>query len=1034
MKELKIKGTHKFYDYYEKENDTNRLAILMIIFAFVLCPPFAFVFKWAGSPPIYFYVVFSATFIFPLLLLLEKFVPFLKNRLPILYFIYFNLLTFFVINDLAENNFNLFDFAYFIGLFSLLNFAIQRFYYSLIYFINTFILVLFSFYFLGNSTNENFTPLFTLFSCIGVFYLFIYRSRNKMINSIEDHNKYLKRIVNNIGNGIVLFQIRGNFINVVDFNQLTIQILNKEDIDGIENVFSNLFDSDDINNLINLNDDSSFIKEVSIQEEQYLEIKFTKIELKNGSYYIATFQDVTEKKKENLIISENEKKYKNLFIRNQTGIFTLNIDGNIIDCNPAFLDIFKKDDFKEIKFFPDVEEWNSIKKELLLNEKIINYNKSYQDDLDNVFYLLFRFYYDFEKNQIEGNVIDTTEITINTEALKEKENLYRLIYEESNDSILLLDDDRIIQINQKGLELLGKNQDEIIEKSFWDFTYNQSPDLKKQYDNLFKSIKEKKQAKFNWFFVKENNYIEAQVSIVALSSGGKSTYQCVIRDETERNLAFKSLENSKKTFESIIENTPEGFIILKNNKCLYVNKEFFKIFNIESVPPEHIEFDESFFGLNYPKFLKLLKEHEEDKLIKQKQLKFFINSKSVEIDLTIVSIIFNNEEAILLILKDVSFQVKLSKEVLRAEIAEETNKRLEKEIEDRKSAELKLESEYLRTKAIFDSSQNTLLITLNPNLKFSSFNQQSKVYFDYQTKKSLELNLDFEKFFDQIISPIKLRYFRYLVSGLRKGKSYQLELKMINIYNEKIWLEIYLNPIKDVFGNVTELSIVAHDITVKKKYEKDILKSLKEKEVLLKEVHHRVKNNLQIISSILNLQSSYIDDEKVLTILEESRHRIRSMAIIHENLYQTTNFSSINFKNYSRELVRNLISSYQYNSNLDLTLVEDVELVELSLDQAIPCGLIINELITNSMKYAFQNTNQNQSKGSIFLELKEKNNRISLIVGDNGVGLPKNFDIKNSETLGLQLVITLVEQLDGDIKIENIHGIKYFINFEKQKL
>lgn len=1027
----------EFYEYYEKGDDTNRLTILLLVFAFFLCPLFAFLFKWIGAPLPYFYAIFSASFIFPLILILEKTIPFFNKKIPILYFIYFNFLSFYVIYELGLSGFAYYDFAYFIALFAMLNFAVQRFNFSLIYFINNAIVLLVIFKFYGKEADDHFYSYYLLLICVGVFYLFVYRSRNKMIDTIQDNNKYLKRIVNNLGSGIVLFQLRGNTLNVVDFNHLVKDIFSYNTLHNelendteIEFILSSFFDFEDINNILELNDESVYKKEIYYKETIFIEVKLTKLELKKGSFFIANLLDITTQKKENLLIIENEKKYKNLFIRNQTGIFTLNLDGEIIESNPAFLDIFNKNDFKEIDFFKDKEEWNNLLLDLKLKEKIINYNKEYHDEFENIYHLVFRFYVDYEKNQIEANVLDITEITLSTKALEEKENLYRLIYEESNDSILLLDEDRIVDINQKGIELLAKKYEYIIDKSFWDFSYQQSPELKTKLEAIFEDLNKNKQAKFNWVFSKNNTFIEASVSIVSLTNSKNSLYQCVIRDETERNLTFKSLENSKKTFESIIENTPEGFIIIQNNSTVFVNNEFFRIFSLPNTSADKLVLDEQFFGLNFPKFQNLLSEHFTDKKLKQKQLKFFIKNKPVEIDLTIVSIIFNNDEATLLILKDVSFQNKLSKEKLRAEIAEETNKRLEKEIADKKAAELKLESEYLRTKAIFDSSLNTLLITLDTDLKISSFNQQSKIYFDFHTNKSLNLKLDIENYFDEIISPLKLRYFRYLISGLRKEKSYQFELKFINYYDDKIWLEIYLNPIKDVFGNVTEFSLVAHDITGKKKSEKEIVTSLKEKEVLLKEVHHRVKNNLQIISSILNLQSSYVADEKILTILEESRHRIRSMAIIHENLYQTTNFSSINFKNYSRELIRNLISSYQFKSNLEVSIEEHVEHVELSLDQAIPCGLIINELITNSMKYAFLKT----TKGIIYLDLKEKDNFIYLIVGDNGVGLPKDYDINSSETLGLQLVVTLVEQLDGEIKIENIGGIKYFINFEKQKL
>lgn len=1029
MNDNRENTNHHFYDYYQKGNDSRRLTNILLLFSFFLCPLFAILFKYVGAPNSLFYSTLSATISFPVILFIEKTIPFFKGKLPILYFLFFNVVTAYSIYEMSLGGFSYKDFLYFISLFCVLNFGIQRFFLSFFYFINTLIFLIVGIFFLAPKTQFDPLSILTLFNCIGIFFLVIYFGRNKMINSVQDHNKYLKQIVNSLGNGIVFFQIRGNFITVVDFNLETSQLLKETSLEMIEEKFRDCILSEDIQKLIFLQEQETFTKEILL-DGKTIEAKITQVRLKNGTYYLATLQDISMKIIENNLIKENEKKYKNLFIRNQSGVFTIDLDGNIIDSNPAFLEMFDRKGSGKVYLFEDKKEWKKIKENILRTGIITNYNKTYVDHIDRSFYFVFNFYFDYELQIIEGNVVDVTEITISTKALKENENKYRLIYEESNDSIVLLDDDRIININQQGLKLLGKTYEEIIEKSFWDFSYNQSPQLKKQYDSYFYKLKEDNHIKFNWIFAKNETFIEASLSIVALNIDGETFYQCVIRDETELNKNLRALENSKKTFESIVENTPEGFIILKNETCLYANNEFYRIFNLEKTEPQQIKFDEDMFGMNYPKFQKLIEEHSHDKLIKQKQLKFFIDQKAVEIDLTVVSIIFDNEEATLLILKDVSFQNKLSKEMLRAEIAEETNKRLAKEIEDRKIAELKLESEYLRTKAIFDSSQNTLLLTLTPAMKISSFNQQSKIYFDYQTKKELVKEMDFDQYFEQIISPIKLRYFRYLLSGLRKGKSYQLELKLINIYSEKKWLEIYLNPIFDVNNTLTEFSMVAHDITDKKKTEKEILLSLKEKEVLLKEVHHRVKNNLQIISSILNLQSSYIEDKKILEIIEESRHRIRSMAIIHENLYQNTNFSSINFKNYSRELVRNLISSYQFNKELNISLKEDIDLVELNLDQAIPCGLIINELITNTMKYAFAN----KKKGTIYLELKEKNNKITLVVGDDGVGLPANFDVNKTETLGLQLVVTLVEQLEGEIKLEKKKGIKYFITFEKQKL
>lgn len=154
------------------------------------------------------------------------------------------------------------------------------------------------------------------------------------------------------------------------------------------------------------------------------------------------------------------------------------------------------------------------------------------------------------------------------------------------------------------------------------------------------------------------------------------------------------------------------------------------------------------------------------------------------------------------------------------------------------------------------------------------------------------------------------------------------------------------------------------------------------------------------------------------------------MAIIHENLYQTTNFSSIDFASYIQNLGTNLNALY-YQENYKIYLKYDLQLVEISLDQAVPSGLILNELITNSLKYAFIDSTKNNE---ILISLKEEQNRIYLRVKDNGIGLPPNFDIEKSDTLGLQLVSTLVEQLDATLSYNVEEGTDFQISFEKNKI
>ncbi len=211
------------------------------------------------------------------------------------------------------------------------------------------------------------------------------------------------------------------------------------------------------------------------------------------------------------------------------------------------------------------------------------------------------------------------------------------------------------------------------------------------------------------------------------------------------------------------------------------------------------------------------------------------------------------------------------------------------------------------------------------------------------------------------------------------------------------------------------------------KTEDTIKNSLKEKELLLKEIHHRVKNNMQIISSLLNLQASYISDKEAAAALNECQGRIMSMAMIHEKLYQSGTLSGINFADYINSLVSDLLYSYTTNPE-DIKVSIDADQVILDIDTAIPCGLIINELITNSIKHAFPEGR----KGSIFINMQEiEDGEYLLVVGDDGVGLPRNLDIKNATTLGLLLINTLVNQLEGNLKIESTMGTVFKITFTK---
>jgi len=222
------------------------------------------------------------------------------------------------------------------------------------------------------------------------------------------------------------------------------------------------------------------------------------------------------------------------------------------------------------------------------------------------------------------------------------------------------------------------------------------------------------------------------------------------------------------------------------------------------------------------------------------------------------------------------------------------------------------------------------------------------------------------------------------------------------------------------------------EINQRKDVEKKLKLSLKEKEILLKEVHHRVKNNLQLISSMLSLQIDSVEDEMILHLFEDSQRQIQSIAMVHEHLYSSEDLEHIDFSEYIKLLVENLCSSFQIYPGLIETSL-NLKQINLDIDKAIPCSLIINELVSNSLKHAFPDISKSDKapKNKNIIDIKAchlKNSNIQIIISDNGIGFPKNLDFRNTNTLGLQLVCSLVDQLKGSIKLSSKAGTKFTIS------
>ncbi|HSQ74185.1 MAG TPA: PAS domain S-box protein [Bacteroidota bacterium] len=241
-------------------------------------------------------------------------------------------------------------------------------------------------------------------------------------------------------------------------------------------------------------------------------------------------------------------------------------------------------------------------------------------------------------------------------------------------------------------------------------------------------------------------------------------------------------------------------------------------------------------------------------------------------------------------------------------------------------------------------------------------------------------------------------------------------------------VELWTSVVRNDEGEPVAMVGVARDITARKQAEEELRASLREKEVLLKEIHHRVKNNLQVISSLLSLQSEYLKDEEMIKIFKESQNRVKSMALIHEKLYQSRNLAEIDFGDYLRELTTQLVRSYGIGTH-GVQLNVNTSRVLLAVDRAIPCGIIVNELVTNALKYAFPDGRS----GRIDVDLHPvSTDRVRLTVRDNGVGIPDHIDVTTSDSLGLTLVRMLGEQVQGEMAMQpHGPGTEFMLTFRK---
>ncbi|MCK9150404.1 PAS domain S-box protein [Methanobacterium alcaliphilum] len=599
--------------------------------------------------------------------------------------------------------------------------------------------------------------------------------------------------------------------------------------------------------------------------------------------------------------------------------------------------------------------------------------------------------------KIFGANQDITEMKMAEEALKKSEEKYRKIFDNVQDVFYQTDlMGNIIEISPSIQRYSGFKREELLGQP----AKNMYSDPQKR-DEMLKIIEKEGEISDYELELKDraDNIINASVNAHLLLDNDNQPVgiEGSIRDITERKKSEIALKKSEERFRTIFETTGAATAIFnEENIVTLINRQ---IKNLLHYSPEEIENKLKWIDFVHPDDLeKMMKYHKirekkPSSAPKSYETRFIDREGNIHNTKITVDKIPNSEEYVTSVL----------------------------DITDLKNAYKELKTSEKRFKSLFENNPVPYQ-SLDINGKYIDFNEQLSHLLGYPPSEIL--GRKFSDFWSkETVDQFPEKFNRLKNEGWVDNIEIELSQKDGTTKTILLTGSAQKDP---KTGKFQRTHCILYDISERKAMEEQIKKSLEEKEMLLKEIHHRVKNNLMVISSLLNIQSRLIKDKQALDVFKESQNRAKSMALIHERLYNSVDLKRIDFGNYIQTLSSDLFHTYVLEpSKINLKLNVENEMVDINT--AVPLGLIVNELITNSMKYAFPKG----ESGDIEIFFRHTGDEFILRIKDDGVGIPRDLDIFNTTTLGLQLVTNLTNQIDGKIELNRENGTDFEITFKE---